>query len=125
MAMWTKAVNMRILYSHHNRDLPMDRLAPESEPMTNHKFVTQPESTERLDRLVPDWHLHFQDNGVIDHILEVINKSCAADRRNASLSNSPRWIRPRTRRKTTLTLPQPLYFSRRRESSSDQVEWLA
>jgi hypothetical protein len=125
MAMWNKAVSMRILYSHHNRDLPMDRLAPESEPMTNHKFVTQPESTERLDRLVPDWRLHFHNGGVIDHILEVINKSYAADRRNASLSNSPRWIRPRTRRKTTLTPPQPLYFSRRRESSADQVEWLA
>jgi len=93
--------------------------------MNNPKFVTEPESTERLDALAPDWRLHLHDGGVVNQSLEVINKCHAACKCDASLSNLPRWIRPGARRKTTLTLPRPLYFSRGRQFSSDQVEWLA
>lgn len=125
MAMWNTAVNRRILYLHHNRDLPMDRLVPETEPMTNPKLVTEPELNERLDGLTADWRWHLHDGGVANQILEVINKSHAAYKCDASLSNSLRWIRPGAGPKTTLTLPGPLYFSRGREFSSDQVERLA
>jgi hypothetical protein len=53
----------------------MDQWALESEPMTNPKLLAEPESTELLDRLTPDWQLHLHDDAIIDHVLKVINRA--------------------------------------------------
>jgi hypothetical protein len=95
---------MRVLYLNNNPDLARDQLALESEPMTNPKLLAAPESTELLDRIAPNWQLRLHDAAVIDHILKVINRPGKTYRSHASPSNSPRWLRPRARRKTTLTL---------------------
>src|SRR5271167_3414904 len=65
---------MRVLYLDGNPDLTRDQLAPEGEPMTNPKILAEPESTELLDRLAPDWPLLLYDGAVIDHILKMINR---------------------------------------------------
>jgi hypothetical protein len=100
----------------------MDQWALESEPMTNPKLLAEPESTELLDRLTPDWQLHLHDGAIIDHLLKVINKHREGSRSHTSLSNSPRRLRPGARQKTTLTLARFLPSSGSRESSSDQVK---
>ncbi len=78
--------------------------------MNNPKLLTEPESTALLDRLAPNWQLRLHDGAIIDHILKVINRPCEAYRTHALLSNSPRWLRPRARQKTTLTLTRYLCF---------------
>ena len=67
-------VDMRVLNLNNNPDLARDQLALESEPMTNPKLLTEPESTEPLDRLAPNWRLRLHDDAVIDHILKVISR---------------------------------------------------
>ena len=49
-------------------------MALESEPVTNPKLLTEPESTELLDRIAPNWQFRLHDDAVIDHILKVINR---------------------------------------------------
>jgi hypothetical protein len=44
-------VDMRVFYLNNNPDLTRDQLALESEPMTIPKLLTEPESTELLERL--------------------------------------------------------------------------
>jgi hypothetical protein len=51
-----------------------NRLVLEGMSMTTPKVLTEPESTELLDRLAPDWPLLLHDGSIIDHILKVINK---------------------------------------------------
>jgi hypothetical protein len=45
----------------------------EAKSLTKHKLLAEPEATEVLDHLAPDWPLHLYDGAVIDHILKVIN----------------------------------------------------
>jgi hypothetical protein len=103
-----------------NTDSTRDLLALESEPISSPKTCPPPES-ELLDRLAPHWQLRLHDGAVIDHILEVINQPRKLYRSHASRSNSPLRLRPEIREKTVLMLPQPWYFSGRREFS-DQVK---
>jgi len=105
------AVNMRVLYLDGNPNLTRDQLAPEGEPMTNPKILAEPESTELLDRLAPDWPLLLYDGAVIDHILKMINK--------------PRPSRSHQLRHSPSRFPRPLASSGSREFSSDQVKRLA
>jgi hypothetical protein len=58
--------------------------------MTKPKLLTEPEATELLDRLAPDWPLLLYDGVVIDHVLKVINNARRPRRRHATLSNPPR-----------------------------------
>jgi hypothetical protein len=125
VAMRNETVDMKILYLNNNPNLTMDQWALESEPMTNPKLVTEPESTELLDRLGPGWQLRLHDGAIIDHILKVIHKHREGSRIHTSLSNSPRWLRPGARQKTTLTLARPLSLSSPQESPLDQVKRLA
>ena len=103
---------MRVLYLDGNPDLTRDQLALEGEPMTepttNPKILAEPESTELLDRLAPDWPLLLYDGAVIDHILKMINRP------RPSRSQEPRHSSPRFR--------LPLPSSGSREPSSDQVK---
>jgi hypothetical protein len=115
---------MRILYLNDDPNLTMDEWALEKgpEPMTNPKLLAEPESTELLDSLAPNWQLHLDDGAIIDHILEVINKHHAESGSHTSQSNSPRWLRPGARQETTL--PRPLSSSGPQQSSSDQMKRL-
>src|SRR5271154_4354476 len=99
---------IRVLYLDGNPDLTRDQLALEGERMTNTKILAEPESTELLDRLAPDWPLLLYDGAVIDHILKMIN----IPRR--SRSHEPRHSSPHC--------PRPLPSSGSREPSSDQVK---
>ena len=100
--------DMRVLYLNENPDSTRDQLALEGEPMTNPKILAEPESTELLDRLAPDWPLLLYDGAVIDHILKMINRP------RPSRSHEPRHSSPHCSR--------PLPSSGSREPSSDQVK---
>ena len=67
-------VDMRILYLNKTPELSRDQVALESEPVTNPKLLTEPESSELLDRIAPNWQFRLHDDAVIDHILKVINR---------------------------------------------------
>src|ERR1700683_5503791 len=99
---------MKIPYFNENPDLTRDELALEGQPMTNPKILAEPESTELLNRLAPDWPLLLYDGAVIDHILKMINGP------RPSRSYEPRRSSPR--------FPRPLPSSGSREPSSDQVK---
>jgi hypothetical protein len=99
---------MKVLYLDGNPDLTRDHLALEGEPMPDPKILTEPESTELLDRLAPDWPLLLYDGAVIDHILKMINGP------RPSRSHEPRHSSPR--------FPRRLPSSGSREPSSDQVK---
>jgi len=101
------AVDMRVLYLDGNPNLTRDQLAPEGESMTNPRILTEPESTELLDRLAPDWPLLLYDGAVIDHILKMINRP------RPSRSHEPRHSSPRFRRPLSSDSLEP---------SSDQVK---
>jgi hypothetical protein len=83
-----------------------------SEPMTNPRILTEPESTKLLDSLAPHWQLRLHDGAVIDHILKVINEPRPSKSHEARQS-SPRFTGP---------LPSSGPSSGFGESSSDQVK---
>jgi hypothetical protein len=65
---------MRILYLNKTPELPRNQVALESEPVTNRRLLTEPESTQLLNRFAPNWQFRLQDDAVINHILKVINR---------------------------------------------------
>ena len=117
---------MGVLYLDGNPDLTRDQLALEGEPIINPKILAEPESTELLDRLAPDWPRQLYDRAVIDHILKVIHNARTPHKGPASSRRRlPSRRPPRARRKTILTLPGPLASSGPQEPSSDQGKRLA
>lgn len=115
---------MTTLRLNQSPNLTRESSALEHEPISNPQIFSAPGS-EILDRFAADWQLRLHDGAVIDHILEVINRPRKGHGSRASLSNSPPQPRARIRPKTTLTLPQSLHSSGRREFSLDHVRGLA
>jgi hypothetical protein len=110
-----------------------NRLVLEGISMTKPKVLSEPESTELLERLAPDWPLLLQDGAVIDHVLKVINNARRPYTKHEILLYPPlfppRRVRSRrplgVRCKTMLARPRLLPSSGPPEYASNQVKRLA